>query len=231
MKAAFDQQALIDMFSSASAQQGEQLRQAVRQSVLGALKGRELSLKNIRDVLKTVTQAASAGAAQSSLPEIDVQNLLDSAVAGMDEALLKAVEANRMALQQFVDQGVGLQEKQLKKAVDDLEKLEDTMLGVIRKTAEAAGAQVSNPWSQVLEKLQAGGTQSGAQAATTVEQFADQMQTAMRSSRAAGMKAAQALAESYTALVSGVLIGMSDALQQGGAAGAAHPAAKTTRRR
>ena len=32
------------------------------------------------------------------------------------------------------------------------------------------------------------------------------------------MKAAQALAQSYTALVSGVLIGMSDALRQGGAA-------------
>jgi len=32
---------------------------------------------------------------------------------------------------------------------------------------------------------------------------------------------AQALAQSYTALVSGVLIGMSDALQQGGSGGAA----------
>ena len=53
------------------------------------------------------------------------------------------------------------------------------------------------------------------------------MKTAMRDSRAAGLKAAQALAQSYTALVSGVLIGMSDALQQGGAGSAAK---KTTRR-
>ena len=44
------------------------------------------------------------------------------------------------------------------------------------------------------------------------------MQTAVRSTRAASMKAAQALAESYTAMVSGVLIGMSEALQSGGAA-------------
>jgi hypothetical protein len=227
MKAAgFDQQALIDMFASASAKQGEQLRQAVRQATLGALKGREMSLKNIRDVLNTVTKAASAGAAQSGLPAVDVQNMLDSAVSGMDDALLKAVEANRVALQQFVDQGVGLQEKQLKKAVDELEKFEDTLIGVVRKSAEAANAQMGAPWAQVLEKLQAGGTASGAQAATTAEQFADQMQTAMRTTRAAGLKAAQALADSYTALVSGVLIGMSDALQQGGAA----PAKKTTKK-
>ena len=228
MKAAFDPDALIDMFSSASARQGQQLRDAVCQATLGALQGRELSLKNIRDALKTVTKAASTGIAQNMGANVDVEGLLDKAVAGMDDALLKAVEANRVALQQFADQGVGVQEKQLKKAVDELEKMEDTFIGVVRKAAEGVNAPFAGAWNQVLEKLQAGGTMSGAQAATTAEEFASQVQTAMRTSRAAGMKAAQALAQSYTALVSGVLIGMSDALQQGGAAA---PAAKTTRKK
>jgi len=52
------------------------------------------------------------------------------------------------------------------------------------------------------------------------------MQTAVRDTRAASLRAAQALAQSYTALVSGVLIGMSDALQQGST-----PAAKTARKK
>jgi hypothetical protein len=228
MKAGFDQQALIDLFANASAKQGEQVRQAVRQAVLGALKGREMTLKNIRDVLGTVTKAASAGVAQGGMPEVDAQGLLDSAVAGMDDALLKAVEANRVALQQFVDQGIGLQEKGLKKAVQELDKFEDTLIGVVRKSAETAGAQLGAPWNHVLERLQAGGTASGAKAATTAEQFAEQMQTAVRDTRTAGLKAAQALADSYTAMVSGVLIGMSDALQQGGATGGS-AAKKTTR--
>ncbi len=55
------------------------------------------------------------------------------------------------------------------------------------------------------------------------------MQTAMRETRAAGLKAAQTLAESYTALVSGVLIGMADALRQGGAE--ADEAPKAARRK
>lgn len=225
MKAAIDADALIDMFSSASARQGEQLRNAVCQATLGALQGRELSLKNIRDVLKTMTKAASAGAAQNTGAGVDVEQLLDKAVSGMDDALLKAVEANRMALQQFADQGVGVQEKQLKKAVQELEKMEDTFIGVLQKAAEAANEQMGRPWNAVLEKLQAGGTLSGAQASSTAEQFA-QMQSAMRDGRAAGLRAAQALAESYTALVSGVLIGMSEALQQGGSS-----PAKTTRKK
>jgi hypothetical protein len=215
-KLGIDQNAMIEMFASATAKQGEQLRKSVAQATLQALQGRELSLKNIRGVLKTVTEAASAGAAKNAVAGIDVESLLDSAVSGMDDAMLKAVDANRVALQQFVSQGADLREKHLKKALDDLDKMEDTFITSLKKASGDAGAPLAGAWGQVLEKLQAGGTLSGAQAATTAEQFANQMQQTMRDSRAAGLRAAQALAESYTALVSGVLIGMSDALQQGG---------------
>ena len=217
LKSGIDQDALIAMFANASATGTEQIRKAVSDATLAALQGRELSLKNIRSVLKSVAQAASTGAAQNAMAGVDPEGLLDKAVAGMDDALVKAVEANRVALQQFVNQGADLREKHLKKALTDLEAMEDTFIGALKKATEAAGAQAATLWAPVLEKLQAGGTLSGAKAATTAEQFLGQMHTAMRDSRAASLRAAQTLAESYTALVSGVLIGMSDALQQGSA--------------
>jgi hypothetical protein len=220
LKAGIDQDAIISMFASASAKGGEQLRKAVAEATLAALQGRELSLKNIRSVLKSMAQAASTGAAQNVTGGVDAEALLDKAVAGMDDALVKAVEANRVALQQFVSQGADLRDKHLKKAVADLEAMEDTFIGALKKATEAGSAQVASQWAPVLEKLQAGGTLSGAQAATAAEQFAGQMHSALRDSRAAGLRAAQTLAESYAALVSGVLIGMSDALAQG------RPAAK-----
>ena len=215
LKSGIDQDALIAMFANASATGTEQIRKAVSDATLAALQGRELSLKNIRSVLKSVTQAASTGAAQNAMAGVDPEALLDKAVAGMDDALVKAVEANRVALQQFVNQGADLREKHLKKALTDLEAMEDTFIGALKKATEAAGAQAATQWAPVLEKLQAGGTMSGTQAATAAEQFAGQMQSALRDSRAAGLHAAQTLAESYTTLVSGVLIGMSDALAQG----------------
>ena len=217
LKSGIDQDKIIEMFATASATGADQVRNGVQQATLAALQGRELSLKNIRSVLKTVAQAASAGAAQNKLPGVDVEALLDQAVAGMDAALLKAVDANRVALQQLVSQGADLREKHLKKALSDLEAMEDSFIGALKKAADAAGTQASAQWAPILEKMQAGGTLSGAKAATTAEQFVQQMHTAMRDSRAAGLKAAQTLAESYAALVSGVLIGMSDALSQGGA--------------
>jgi hypothetical protein len=228
MKSGIDQQALIDLFANASAQQTAQLREAVFKSTLGALQGRELSLKNIRSVLGTVAQAAGAGAAQNPLGSVDAEALLDNAVAGMDDALIKAVEANRVALQQFVDKGVDLRETQLKKALADMDKFEDALLGTLKKNAAAVGDPMAGPWASVLEKLNLSGTQTGLKASGATEQLTaqmEQMQSAMRATRAASLKAAQTLAESYTALVSGVLIGMSDALRQ-----AAVPAKKSAKK-
>ena len=220
MKPGIDQQALIDMFASASAQQTKELREGVFKATLGALQGRELSLKNIRSVLGTVAQAASTGVAQNTLGNIAPEAMLDNAVSGMDDALLKAVEANRVALQQFVDKGVDLRESQLKKALADMDKFEDALMGTLKKSAAAAGDPMAGPWAQVLEKFNLSGTQTGLKASGATEQLTAQvaqMQSAMRETRAASLRAAQTLAESYTALVSGVLLGLSDAMRQGAA--------------
>jgi hypothetical protein len=224
-KPMFDADALVEMFSNATARSGEQLKSASSQAVLAALQGRELTLRNIKSAIKLVSDAASAGAAKNVMPNVDAEALLDQAVAGVDDALLKAVEANRVALSTLAAQGADMRDKHLKKALDDLDKLEDAMFDTLRKAAGGAAAPIAGAWGQVLEKMQAGGTLSGTQAASTVEQMAEQMQGAMRSTRAAGVKAAAALAESYAAMVSGVLTGMSEALSaQAPAAAAKKPA-------
>ena len=224
-QAAFDADALISTFENASERGSAKLREAVEKATLAGLQGRELTLKNIRGALESVTQAVSQGAAKN-IAGIDAASLLDKAVQGMDDAVLKAVQANRAALQQFVDRGADLREKHLKKALDDLDKFEDTLIGTVKKAAAGAGP-LTAPWQQMLEKMQAGGTVSGQSAATAAEQFASQMQDTLRGSREAGMRAAQVLAESYAAMASGVLVGMLSALQPGsGEAPAAKPAAK-----
>jgi hypothetical protein len=209
----FDADALIGMFEKATAQQGAQVRQAVTDATLAALQGRELTLKNIRAALNAVSEAASMGVVKNADAGIDAQGLLDNAVAGMDAALLKAVEANRVALSQFTSQGVDLQEKHLKKALSDLDKFEDALFDAMRKAASGAGAPLAGAWGPLLEKMQAGGTNVGAKASGLAEDLTNKMQASMKTSRAAGLRAAQALAESYTAMVSGVLLGMSNALQ------------------
>ena len=226
MKAGIDQEAITKMFSEATAKQGEALRKAVADATLKALQGRELTMENIKKVIKTVTNATTAGAAQNVASPVDVEAMLTKAFAGMDGALLQAVEANRKALQQFVDQGAALKEKQLKTAIDNLEKMEDTFFATVTKAVQGVGAPMQGmqgPWEHVLSAMKIKGTDTGAQATQTVEQLMAQTRSALREGRAATAKTAQAMLDGYAALVSGVLIGMSEGLQ--GGASTAKPAA------
>ena len=214
MKAGIDQDALITMFAEASAKQGDSVRKAVSEATLRALQGREMTLDNIRKVVKNVTDAASLGIAKNTMPQVDVEGLIDQALGGIDAALLQAVEANRKALEQFVSGGASLTEKPLKEALANIEKMEDVFFGAVTKASQSAGP-LQGPWQSALDSFRMKGSATGSQAQQTVETLLSQAQTMMRQGRATGMRAAQAMLDSYAALASGVLIGMSEGLQAG----------------
>ena len=222
-KFGIDQDALIEQFAEASARQGEALRKAVQEATLKALQGRELTLKNIKDVVKQVSGAAAQGAGQNPLGAAQMEPLLAKAVAGMDAALLQAVEANRRALQQLMDYGAGLRETQVKKAMSDIEHMEDMFFTTVRKAVAGGAGPLQGAWTQVLDKMQVKGSGTGAHATQTIEQLTEQAQTALREGRAMGLKAAQTLLDSYAALASGVLIGMSQGMQGDAGEGEAKP--------
>ncbi|MEQ1805546.1 MAG: DUF6781 family protein, partial [Burkholderiaceae bacterium] len=131
----------------------------------------------------------------------------------MDAALLQAVEANRRALAQLVEQGANLREGQMKKALADVEKMEDLLFGAIDKAVQGVPAPLQSAWSNVLEAGKAAGTGTGNKAAASVAQLTEQARKSLRDGRELGLKAAQTMLDSYSALVSGVLIGMSEGMQ------------------
>ena len=219
IKSGIDQDAIINMFAQATAKQGEALRKAVGDATLKALQGRELTMENIRKVIKTMTQASSAGAALNPAGPQDIEAMLGKAFAGMDAALLQAVQANRKALEQFAAQGVDMQGKQMKTALANIEKMEDVFFDAVGKAVKDTSGPLQGPWDHVLSSMKLSGTGTGNTASEALEQLMAQSRSAIRDSRASSMKAAQAMMDSYTALVSGVLIGMSEGLAQGSSAG------------
>ena len=215
LKSGIDQDALIDMVAEASAKQGEKLRKGVAEATLKALQGRELTLENMRKVIKSVTQATALGAEKNPASAVDVEGLLRKAIAGMDAALLQAVQAHRKALQQLVDQGAALRENQLKSAVAGIEKMEDMFFSTMGKAVQGVTGPMKGPWEQVLKATKLEGTASGAMATQTIEGLMTQAQDALRKGRASSMRASQVMLDSYAAMVSGVLLGMSESLSAG----------------
>ena len=73
--------------------QSENLRTAVRELTLNALRSRELTVREIKRVVRAVTEGVNLGAATA---KIDADRVLGEAFAGMDEAVLKAVRDNQV---------------------------------------------------------------------------------------------------------------------------------------
>jgi len=188
-----------------------QIRSSVRDITLKALQVRELGLGQINNVVRKVTEGVNAGLGDKG----DVQKVLADAVAGMDDALLKVVEANQVALTKLTEGGASFEESSVKKALDELEKLEDRFRDGITQGTQEAGARLTQQWASVLDKIPHGGTDTGARVVQTIAGHAQQVQDAMSQSREAGLKVAHTLTQNYATLVSGVLMGLSEAMQQG----------------
>ena len=197
--------------------QGENLRVAVRELTLNALRSRELSLAQIKQVLKSVTEGVSLGAGK--VGGGDVSGVLDEALAGMDDAVLRAVQANHIALQQLASQGQSFRESHVKKALSDLERLEDDFLKTVKQVANRTGEGMKTQWAGVLQQKELAGTGTASQVAATMEEFGERARASAREQRRAALKVAETLTENFTTLASGILIGLSEGMEAGARAG------------
>jgi len=225
MKTMIDTDEMLKQMTAQAVAQGEGLRSTVRDLTLQALQSRELSLAQIKSVIKSVTEGVNLGAIQGQL---DPDKAFTQALGGMDDALLKVVEASRIALHQITGERE-FRDSKLKKALDDLERLEDEFLATVKKAATGAGAPFKSQWSGALQESMTVGTATGAQVMSMMEQYGDQVRAAARAQRDASLRAVHALAQNFATLASGVLIGLTEAMQQGSAAPAPPPAAKKRR--
>src|SRR6185369_7541904 len=112
--------------------------------------------------------------------ETKIEKTLADTVAGMDDALLKVVQASNVALQRLSGEGYDFEDSNLKRALSELERLEDEFLQGITAAAASAGEKIREPWQRVLEETKVSGTATGAQAAAALRSYAKQAQAAMR---------------------------------------------------
>jgi len=200
---------VLKKMASEAVKQGGNLRTTVRDLTIKALQTRELSLGQIREVLRSVTEGVNSGAAKA---KIDVEKPFADALAGMDDALLKAVQASQIALQQLTEHDVDFENTKIKKALNDLEKLEDEFLKTVKQANESASKQVQAQWASVLQHTPSGATETGARVQALMARFGEPARTVIRQQREAGMKAAHMLTQNFGTLASGVLIGLSEGL-------------------
>jgi hypothetical protein len=203
---------MLKSMAAEAVKQHKQIRTTIRDLTLEAVQVRELSLKQINSVVRKVTEGVNVGVGGG---KIDVEKALSDALAGMDEALLKVVEANKVALQKLTEGGASSEESSVKKGLKELEAFEEKSLDGVRQAAQEAGDRTKEQCKSLLDNIPRGGTDTGERVMQTLAAHAQQARDALTSSREAGLKVAHTLAQNYATLVSGVLMGLSEAMQHG----------------
>lgn len=206
-----DADEMLKQLTSETVKHSNNLRDSVRDITLQALKTRELNLEQIKTVLHSVTEGVSLGAAS---PKIDTEKALTAAMHGMDDALRKAVQASHLALEQFSSQGKTFSDTHLKTAMNDLKRLEDEFFGTVKKASGAGSVQMKAQWGEVLKHFKFAGSDAGQEAMNTLEDFSNRMSATMHETRMASLKAAETFGQNFATLASGILIGLSQALDE-----------------
>lgn len=201
---------MLKSMAAEAVKQHEQIRTTIRDLTLKTLQARDLSLEQINGVIRNITAGVNIGVGDKT----DTQQTLSDAFAGMDDALLKVVEANKLALQKLTDGGASFEESSVKKGLKELEAFEEKFLDGVKNAIQSSSDPIKKQWKSILDKIPRGGTETGAQVMETLNERAREAQVAVRSSREAGLKAMHTITQNYATLVSGVLIGLSEAFEQ-----------------
>lgn len=206
-----DADEMLKQLTSETVKHSDNLRDSVRDITLQALKARELNLEQIKSVLHSVTEGVSLGAAS---PKIDTEKALTEAMHGMDDALRKAVQASRLALEQFHSQEKDFADTHVKTAMHELKRLEDEFFSTVKKASGAGSTQMKTAWGEVLKHFKFAGSDAGHDAMDTLEDFSNRMTATMHETRMASLKAAQTFSQNFATLASGILIGLSQAMDE-----------------
>lgn len=196
--------------ASGTMREGGDIHARVRDLTLRALRSRRFDRREIRDVVRAITEGITVGAEHS---RADMRQSLAAAFRGLDEALRKSTEAGQRALRQLVATGRDFSDRELKQALADMKKLEDDFLSTVEQVADGANERVRPELRELLSKARHGGTGTGRQIAGMMTEFAQRFSAASIEVTLGGLEAASEFSVRFAQAAGGVLSGIADVIK------------------
>ncbi|TCV90357.1 DUF6781 family protein [Sulfurirhabdus autotrophica] len=196
---------------SESVQQDKDIRTRVRDTTIQALNSKSLDTKEIKSVIKSVTEGINLGLDKRSG---EIKSALSEAIAGLDEALMKSAQATHLALRQLTSQSKDFTDHELKDALDNLKLLEEDFLSTVSHVAEGASSKVKQEMTDLITHARRAGTDTGAKVAEAVNEFGSRLKSTLDGSATTGKEAAREVSKRLATIASGIFSGLADALHE-----------------
>lgn len=197
--------------AEAAVQAPEDIRTRVRDLTLEALTGRPFDPQRMREVVRGVTAGVAAGAEQRGA---GVQEALSEALAGIDQALTRSVEAGRLALKELLATGKDVSDRELGVAFNGLRRLEEDFLATAEQVIEEAGEFVRPQLREALNQTRRSGTDTGREVAKLVTDLGERLSGATLRAGITGVETALELGTRVALVAGGILAGLAEALRR-----------------
>lgn len=186
------------------------IQQEVHDITIAALKDGRLETERVKKIIQAVTEGSITGA--SALGE-NISDAMKQSFTGLDEALVKAAEASKLAIQEAVGRAGEFTEQELKRSLNDLDALEELFLETIKQTGSSASGSAAQIMEDLLSHARYSGTAVGKHVTEAVKGLQEQMQRVGTMGLKASTDFAFSASQQIAQIASGVLAGIADSLQ------------------
>ncbi|MGD8312182.1 MAG: hypothetical protein PVJ66_06255 [Gammaproteobacteria bacterium] len=193
----------------AAVESGVDLQRQVRDLMLAALSSGRLDMPAMREVTRTTLEGVSsaAGIHGDRIPEVIRQS-----VAGVEEALQKAAEASKLAIQEAAGRTAEFSRNDLSKALDDLAAIEELFLETLGSAASAGSAAAAAVFGDFLSHFHNSGTDIGRQLAGIMAALGEELPPVANEGLRKGLDVAHTTADQLARFASGFLAGIEQGL-------------------
>lgn len=200
-------------------EQGHDVQEKVRQLTLSIIGTRSLDIKSLRQTADAVLRGARAGVQQkiqqTSEQTGSAREHLKQAVTGLEVALAQLAEAAKLAVEEAAGRAQKYSSDDLKRARDDLEKLEKMFLETLQNASSGARDAAGEILHDMAAHTRTHGSAIGAQLKETLSVIAHQIGAAGRAQVGVGLHLARNTTDLLRQIAAGVLTGVADHIKPG----------------
>jgi hypothetical protein len=190
---------------------GKQIRERMRDITLAALSSGKLDTNGVKLVLHSVVQGAVQGVSKAGGK---TEQALSEALAGVDEALVKAAEASKLAIEEAAGRLHEYSKRDLEQAFSDLRTLESMLLDTIKEVADHSVGEARDILHTMRQHAKNSGTAAGASAAAAIATLEQKLGRTLREAAAEGSDIALSTSSRLAEAASGFLAGIAAALDK-----------------
>ena len=187
---------------------GEDVYQKVRDITLKALTEHDLDEENIKAVVEAISKGITEGL--DTTEEVAKRSFGEAAEA-LDDALVSAAEATKLAVEEASSTVKEFSEQDLKKTVEDLKALEDLFLDTLSEASKEGSELVR----QIVENFVNHARNSGTAVGDRVQKLVDALLEVKDNSEKVLVEAAVDTASKLAKIGSGILAGIAESLEAG----------------